>query len=1479
MRCKYDCLGNEPAVTCDCLGRVVTADAGAMPAVVAFASLELRPGLIEIDSAGTPPPTPVFQPRSVQVVLSVPASGTDGGAPPVPAVHVSAGKLLQVRCVGGDFVKDCDVAGLAWTPVGGQLTARATFEVQSFAEPVDAYVASLKSWTVSVSSDRIKSSPQTLVVRYAALNNTSPLDQWSANANVGGGWKGTGRIEYPDGSEMILPLRALGDDQAGLLTLFDSSRTLSESGIVKLHNDRSLARTFWYVPAGKITSGQVVQETGLIDVILQSPQGDALRGTFGTLTTSIPRTGHAVTFTLRRDVEAATCSITGCADFETCSEGFCTFGPAYAEVPATGNQTAFVNALYDKWVPPSLRAALDAFPGRTPDGAFKNSWHLPCSGRLRSGNGIEIGVLSGNILSVSGESGCITGATVNGFPSAVNLEFIGDHRREGDRAPLPGDTMLRDCLHQISDLNAGDFRAGSFEEQIPLDYFREQNSCLSNGAFLATLYASQRPFESGRHYLWLLAQWTRLHTFIARQATEQAGLDTVLLAAREVTSGDRSVATSLTRPDLEEMLGVMEDGWGLVLTQENAGPSGGKLANMSGFLLVDPDYRKDVLLGGMTPLNPPPSPDHEQPAGLAPPLLEGLAAHYRLVEAYLRRVDKTTYARSGNGALAATRARALGRYGSALRLGQVVRQMAESIHGLALGACFQSGCTALPWEQRWLQARSEFLAARQSLVEFAANMVAMVNPLGIPEDDIPLFFGDVSGDNSRFFASSDYLLNAWAIPAVATAQADLQQAQQAWISGRNSVLQDDLLAADRERRLEAIAQQFGQVVIEGCGLAETAVGGIDPIVALQSFTADGNGLSPGTCFVDRGVRCAGAATPNALRTNLFERADPQAILYRLCLWHELLGYLRVPGDVSTCANATPQINADTLVCDGVTIDKALIWNDYGMSDVDPVAVHSAENRCQEALGHHPLPVPALPATCYRGRAGEALARLLSARAEIDAAVAHFDTTQAAFDAKQGQCNLAMELAGEQEAARETLNEVRAAWKRRRDDARSTSTFFGTLTGALGSWGGPSVSAGGVNIGIGGLVGGFLGRSRAGSEADKEAADDELRLAEAAYNDLLQRNSETKEIFACLSEAHTLKVSIDADLAVIKTRSADGLAAAVTLDAEIATISQAVSAGKAALARETGRTFEGYAFHYWLDDKMERYRRDFLWAQRLTYLAMRAIEYEFQQSSSLRPTILSAQHPDQLEDALLVLKQDQASRSINRRRPEELSVVLSLRDDVLRIADRSGAPAGERDWTPAERFRGRLSHPHFGVYDAAGRLMGQGIRFSLDPTAGKGQAGVALTQRCAERLWRVTATVQGDGLSTREPGAAVLLLKRNTFASQWCAGLTDGSVGQEASIWPSHNLFKPDETSASVGDAKAYTTAAIYPWFNIRRSEFYRVDYQQGASEELAGRGLYGDYILLFPRELLSGGFDLDRVEDVLLRFDYLSVDNLPSISE
>jgi hypothetical protein len=266
-------------------------------------------------------------------------------------------------------------------------------------------------------------------------------------------------------------------------------------------------------------------------------------------------------------------------------------------------------------------------------------------------------------------------------------------------------------------------------------------------------------------------------------------------------------------------------------------------------------------------------------------------------------------------------------------------------------------------------------------------------------------------------------------------------------------------------------------------------------------------------------------------------------------------------------------------------------------------------------------------------------------------------------------------------------------------------------------------------------------------------------------------------------------------------------------------------------------------------------------------------------------VLVASHPDQLRDALRVLQQEVGTRTINRRRPSEASIVLSLRDEMMALADRSADPAGERQLTPMRGLQQRLIDRKFAVYDKSGNWLGQGIPFNLGPEG-------ALNYRCGERLWRVTATVQGDGLSESQPGVSLMVLKRNTFASQWCRGQGDGTQFQYGSVQPSRRLFGEQGTSTLESQANGFSTALLYPWFNIRRTDFYKDTYRDGASEELAGRGLYGDYVLLFPRDVLEGTanetdacvatqrrFPLEQVEDVLLRFDYLSVDNLADLQQ
>jgi hypothetical protein len=388
----------------------------------------------------------------------------------------------------------------------------------------------------------------------------------------------------------------------------------------------------------------------------------------------------------------------------------------------------------------------------------------------------------------------------------------------------------------------------------------------------------------------------------------------------------------------------------------------------------------------------------------------------------------------------------------------------------------------------------------------------------------------------------------------------------------------------------------------------------------------------------------------------------------------------------------------------------------------------------------------------------------------------------------------------------------------------------------------------------GIVDGIMGLLGGSTRADERRFLEELE----------KKFSLEEESLRCWNQWRSLERELS-------TAAADILTAALNIKTQVVSLRNmadqnhlALQEGLSALERDAKRPIGSLGHHYWLDEKVERFKKQLEWSRRLTLLSLNAIEYEFQQSLPYRADIAVAVHPDQLEDVVMALKAEQASRTINRRRPEESAIVVSLRDDVLSIQDRSDVEAGERNWTPAERFASRLWDERYSVRTQDGEWLGQGIPFTLGPVD-------ALETRCGERMWRVTATIQGDGIGTDAPNTSVILLKRNTFSSQFCEGKGEGM--QTGMIRPSAELFKPG-SEIDLSEADQTTGALLTPWFNVRRSEFYKESFQDGSSEELAGRGLYGDYVFLFPKQILDDGFALERVEDVLLRIDYLSVDNL-----
>jgi len=1027
----------------------------------------------------------------------------------------------------------------------------------------------------------------------------------------------------------------------------------------------------------------------------------------------------------------------------------------------------------------------------------------------------------------------------------------------GDTASDLFDACLRELRepapnHSLNDLSAGAIFGTTLKTFSDAACISMPRFGMALGSFRGASSLSGRDRKLLGH---LVKQWIAVHSFVSYQGLEESNLRRVLASATDATKSP--VTTSSEDPsrlapiNLESLIDLVNQSWEPIFGlyhfsyPDLVGPLGA------------PDYRD---WSGTLATDPVLKASQDQWLPLPVLMIEGLNQELRLLRAYLEQARLTTYAADATGANSA-RDQVLARYGTTIRLMYLIEGVA--------GNLWASNYPPLGAWDRWWTAVHEMQGLREDVRRIAGGLSSGRNPLGIEEDDLPIFFGDPQGTNSQYFASSDYLVNQWALPAVAAAEASINSARDAWLQARNSKIQDRMTQTQRDQRVEDLKASQGQKIVENCGL--TGIDAQDVLDAFEGGTAGGTQLQLGTCFVDP----ACLSRVNLTATDVANKLTPQQVQFRLCTLKETSGYRSLPEPMATCAN--------TGNIDGCA--KTDLYNDFNSGLVPPDALRRAELTCQARLNFRaPLPsaqnlAGPIDPSCFRGKLGTAAIQILSARQDCDLAFQNWDLAEQSFRLEAQYCSQVE--AAEDEAAERA--ELLHDWLEEGAQAKFSAEF--TLIGmeAMSGWLGGIGSA--ISTYGGSVASGFVGLLEQGPKIDKLLAEDSMDRAQRDYNEAMALKQANDTIRSCWHGADKSHLEIVSAFAQISRRTTDITTATNQFQTLMNENVQAVRQGTNDVKREQNRYISTVAHHYWTDEKIDRFNKDFAWAKRMTYLAMRAVEYEFQQSLPLRRSVLTASHPNQLHDALRTLQQEVGTRTINRRRPSESSIVLSLRDELMALADHTGDQTGERQLTAMRGLQQRLTDPRFAVNDKDGRWLGQGIPFNLGPEG-------ALNYRCGERLWRVTATVQGDGLSESQPGVSLLVLKRNTFASQWCRGQGDGDKFQYGSVQPSRRLFGEQGTSSLESQANGFSTALLYPWFNIRRTDFYKDGYRDGASEELAGRGLYGDYILLFPRDVLEGtanetdacvatrrGFPLDQVEDVLIRFDYLSVDNLADLQQ
>lgn len=141
------------------------------------------------------------------------------------------------------------------------------------------------------------------------------------------------------------------------------------------------------------------------------------------------------------------------------------------------------------------------------------------------------------------------------------------------------------------------------------------------------------------------------------------------------------------------------------------------------------------------------------------------------------------------------------------------------------------------------------------------------------------------------------------------------------------------------------------------------------------------------------------------------------------------------------------------------------------------------------------------------------------------------------------------------------------------------------------------------------------------------------------------------------------------------------------------------------------------------------------------------------------------------------------------------------------------------------------------------------------------------------MWRIVASGVGVADEEVEPLGGIGL-DEDAVGAGAEVGVGAGAEleGANGRSYATSSCCGPRSPTWSPGPAPTPRSKA---YFNVDRADFETDDYANGETSELAARGLYGEYALMIPAEVLSRDGSkklvLNEIEDVLLRLDYVSV--------
>jgi concanavalin A-like lectin/glucanase superfamily protein len=530
------------------------------------------------------------------------------------------------------------------------------------------------------------------------------------------------------------------------------------------------------------------------------------------------------------------------------------------------------------------------------------------------------------------------------------------------------------------------------------------------------------------------------------------------------------------------------------------------------------------------------------------------------------------------------------------------------------------------------------------------------------------------------------------------------------------------------------------------------------------------------------------------------------------------------------------------------MDAEQAYNDAVAGTLDPSICYLKP--ITACAGAAELPLASIEPSCFRGQLGEAMVGVKNATIRIERATAGWTEATSAANTWDEYC------AKEQDEVELSTKMIEHYKQAAIKDYEISHTL-----GVIGSFG--KFIKGGFTLNGGDMLEGGLG----GLQQDCSLMMATRRIAHEA---LMAKRQLQGQLRACWNSAALAGLAVPPAESEILVAQGEAVGAVVRFQDLITKAKQAVIEGSAALAREELKVRPQLAFHYWADEELNLFTRRFARARRLVYLYARMVEYDLQKSFGLYDAILQARHPEQLRDIYLTLHSYVGPQGVDGRQPTELFRTVSLRDQVLGLSDPELFPGEDPSWTPEQRLRNRFMARSSAVYDrTTGEYKGQGIRFVLSPE------NLNLPDRCIERAWRFNLqwTTAGGTATTAE----MRLFKRETFASRTCADRVD-EMGpfQTVSLRPGGNLFIEGNSTSTFGVERDYTSGLITSRQNegVDGLAFLHDDhYTNGSTVELAGRGVFGEYILVITKQAMAAGFDPSRLNQLYLRVDYVSVDD------